>query len=93
MSYPKDEIAAPAAAASDPRSFELMRLWIAADSPRVALRVGVWDDPAAWGLMLAEVARHVAAAYAQSAGHDPADALERLLAGFRTELTGSVQTG
>ncbi len=86
MAYPKDEIAAPPSASVDSQSFEVARLWIADGAPRVALRVDVWDDPAAWGLLLAEVARHVAVAYNQSAGHDATDALERVLIGFRTEF-------
>lgn len=86
MSYPKDEIAAPPSVRDDDKSFELARLWIADGSPRVALRVGVWDDPAAWGVLLADVARHIAVAYSQSGGHDAADALERVLIGFRAEF-------
>ncbi len=86
MSYPKDEIAAPPSARTDAKSFELARLWIADGSPRVALRVDLWDDPAAWGLLLADVARHIAVAYSQSAGHDAGDTLERVLIGFRAEF-------
>lgn len=81
----------PPAARTDVQSFEVARLWIADGGPRVALRADVWDDPAAWGLLLADMARHIAIAYQQSGGHDVADALERVLVGFRTEFES--QTG
>lgn len=48
--------------------------------------MGVWDDPAAWGVLLADMARHVATAYHQSGGHDAGDALERVLVGFASEF-------
>ncbi len=86
MAYPKDEIAAPPSARTDAQSFEVARIWIADNAPRVALRVDVWDDPAAWGVLLADVARHIAIAYSQSADHDAAAALERVLSGFRAEF-------
>jgi uncharacterized protein DUF5076 len=88
MSYPKDELAAPPAAAADARSFEIARLWVADQAQHVALRTDVWPDPAAWGVVLAELARHVALAYQRRDGHDLEDALERLLAGFHAEIEG-----
>lgn len=93
MSYPKDELAAPPAARADPRSFEVARLWIADDRPHVALRTDVWDDPAAWGLLLADLARHVARAYHQASGHEPEAVLERVPAGFRAELESPTDEG
>jgi Domain of unknown function (DUF5076) len=86
MSYPKDELAPPPAAIDDARSFEIARLWIAADAQHVALRTNVWPDPAAWGIMLADLARHVALAHQGKENHDVADVLERVLAGFHAEL-------
>ena len=86
MSYPKDELAPPPASSVDARSFELARLWVASGAQHVVLRTDVWSDPAAWGIVLAELARHVALAYQRKDGHDFEDALERLLAGFHTEL-------
>jgi uncharacterized protein DUF5076 len=46
----------------------------------------VWPDPAAWGIVLAELACHVALAYHQREDHAIEDVLERVLAGFRSEL-------
>lgn len=86
MSYPKDELAPPRAAELDARSFELARLWLAGGAPHVSLRTGMWPDPAAWGIVLVDLARHVALAYHQSTDVPLGDAFERILVGLRTEL-------
>lgn len=86
MAYPKDEMAPSPVVAQDAKSFELARLWVANDAQHVVLRTDVWPDPAAWGIVLADLARHVALAYQHKDGNDREDALERVLAGFHTEL-------
>jgi hypothetical protein len=90
MSYPKDELAPPPASTVDAKSFEVARLWVANDAQHVVLRTDVWPDPAAWGIVLADLARHVALAYQQRGGHDLEDVLERVLAGFHTELESPI---
>jgi hypothetical protein len=47
---------------------EIARLWIADGDQHVVLSPKLWRDPAAWGLMLVDLARHVANAYEQQ-GH------------------------
>lgn len=86
MSYPKDELAPPESATDDPRAFELARLWLADGAPHVALRTGVWPDPAAWGVVLVDLARHVAVAYHESSDVALGEAFERILYGLRAEL-------
>lgn len=86
MSYPKDELPAPEAAYEDSQAFELLRLWFAEGAPRVAARLELWPDPAAWGFMLGEVARDLAARYADAADTDPAATLMRIRAGFSAEV-------
>jgi hypothetical protein len=96
MSYPKDEMIPPPAAVDDAKSFEIARVWVTSDAQHVALRTDVWPDPAAWGIVLADLARHVAVAYQQRGDLDVEDVLERVLAGFHTELesiTGSEDGG
>ena len=51
-----DQLAIPAAARQDARSFELLRVWIAKEDQHVSLRAGAWKDPAAWGIVLADLA-------------------------------------
>jgi hypothetical protein len=86
MSYPKDELVPPPSAIEDAMSFEIARVWVANEAQHVRLRVGVWPDPAAWGIVLADLARHVALAYHHAEDHDVEQVLERVLAGFQTEL-------
>jgi hypothetical protein len=86
VSYPKDELTPPAAAAEDPKSFEIARLWMADDAQHVVLRTELWPDPAAWGIVLADLARHVAVSYQRSSGYGAGEALERVLTGLRAGL-------
>ena len=66
-----DQLRVPEPARTDAKSFELLRVWIAHQDQRVSLRVGVWKEPEAWGMMLADLARHIAAAFEQADKRDP----------------------
>lgn len=52
-------------------------MWAANGQQHVSLEIGLWSDPAAWGLVLVDLATHVANAYAAQ-GHDRAEVLERI---------------
>jgi hypothetical protein len=78
------ELKIPDIAKSDPGSVEILRVWLSGGSQHVSLKTGVWDDPAAWGLMLADLARHVANSYAVQ-GKDREETLSRILKGFKVE--------
>jgi Domain of unknown function (DUF5076) len=80
------QLAVPEVARRDPNSFELLRVWIANEGQHVSLRAGVWDDPAAWGLMLADLARHVANAYREEAALDGPATLRRIKDAIAVEL-------
>ena len=85
----KDSLPIPAAASRDPRSLEVLRVWIANGEQHVALAFGMWDDPAAWGLLLADLARHIAEAHAQQDDDvDAEDFLEQIRSGLEAELDG-----
>jgi hypothetical protein len=81
-----DQLLIPDAAKEDPKSFELLRVWVANKGQHVSLRTGVWSDPAAWGIMLADLARHVANSFQQDAGLDRLKTLQRIKAVLDTEL-------
>jgi hypothetical protein len=81
------QLLVPEAAQKDPRSFELLRVWLSGGQQLVSLRVGAWDDPAAWGIMLADLARHVANSYEQEKGFDRIKTLQRIRAGLDAELS------
>jgi hypothetical protein len=83
----KDSRPIPAAASRDPRSLEVLRVWIASGEQHVALAFGMWEEPGAWGLLLADLARHIAEAHAQNDEDvDAEDFLEQIRAGFEAEL-------
>ena len=82
-----DQLIIPDAAKRDSKSFELLRVWIAENNQHVSLRAGVWEDPAAWGIMLADLAGHVANTYEQSEGRNRAETLQRIKAGFDAEMS------
>jgi hypothetical protein len=81
-----DQLLIPDTAKTDPKSFEILRVWIANRGQQVSLRVGVWRDPAAWGIMLADLAKHIANSYAQDMALDRLKTLQRIKAAFDAEL-------
>ncbi len=77
----------PPAAQRDKAGFEVLRVWIAEQGQHVSIRSGAWEDPFAWGIVLADLARHIANAHAiQSDKVDKEAFLERLLEGFEAEI-------
>lgn len=87
-----DELSIPDAAKRDPKSFELLRVWIAEKGQHVSLRTSVWSDPAAWGIMLVDLAHHIANAYQQTEGRDKVEVLKRLRAGLDAEFSKRTDT-
>ena len=81
-----DQLRVPEPARTDAKSFELLRVWIAHQDQHISMRVGVWKEPEAWGMMLADLARHIAAAFEQSEKRDAMDTLARIKAAFETEM-------
>jgi hypothetical protein len=77
----------PPAAVRDKASFELLRVWVAEQGQHVSLRSGTWDDPFAWGIVLADLARHIVNAESMHRKEfDPDAFLERMLEGFHAEI-------
>jgi uncharacterized protein DUF5076 len=81
-----DYLVIPVAATTDAKSFEILRVWVADKGQHTSLRADVWSDPAAWGIMLADLARHVTNSYHQSAGLDQVKTLRRIKAVLDAEL-------
>jgi hypothetical protein len=75
----------PNSATQDPRAREILRVWAAFGKQHVTLEPSLWDDLDTWGLMLVDLAPHVANAYEQSRRMDSATALDRLKRGFDAE--------
>jgi hypothetical protein len=75
----------PPLAKADPQAIEIARVWLAAGNPHVSLRPDAWEDPAAWGLLLVDLAKHLALGYHQATGRDPDHTLKRIREGFDAE--------
>lgn len=85
MNHPR-ELPIPGAAAADERAIELARVWAAGGRLNVTLATQIWEDPANWGLMLVDLARHVSNAYASGPGGMSREGvLERIKSGFDAE--------
>ena len=91
------ELLVPPAAKSDPKALELVRVWAIHGQQHVSISPEVWEDPATWGIMLVDLARHVANYYSQQRGMNREEVLSRIKALFeaewespRSEVTGGV---
>lgn len=73
----KRELEKPPIADGDARAIEVLRVWAAPDSPQQLTLRTTWKDPGAWGLLLVDIARHAANAYAKD-GQDRITALARI---------------
>jgi hypothetical protein len=76
----------PRIAMQDPNSFELLRVWIANNGQHVSLRSSVWADPAAYGIMLCDLMRHIANSYHQNEGRNWDETFQRIKAGLEAEF-------
>jgi hypothetical protein len=79
------ELPVPSAVGADPEAIELLRVWAAGGKQHVSLATEVWDDPAAWGIMLVDLARHIASAYEQSSSQPYVASLKRIRETFDAE--------
>lgn len=75
----------PPIAKSNPKSVEVLRVWAAPGGPQQLTLHPTWPDPAVWGLMLADIARHAARAYGEQ-GQDPETSFNRIISALHAEL-------
>ena len=87
-----DELPIPPRAVAATRAVEIARAWIADGTQHVTLNAPAWKDPAAWGMFLVDLARHVANAYQQSEGRDHDEVLARIKVGFDAEWNHATDT-
>jgi DNA-binding GntR family transcriptional regulator len=82
----------PEAALEDEDSVEMLRVWIAAKKLHCSMKVGMYRETTkipeekAWGMILADAARHVANALESGYGVDAKTALHKIRASFINEL-------
>jgi hypothetical protein len=82
----------PEAAVLDESSVEMMRVWIAQKRLYTSLKVGMYKETSkvpeekAWGMILADAARHVADALEKAYGADAQESLRAIRDAFAREL-------
>lgn len=77
------EIPIPAPVYDDPDAAEVARIWITKGQQVVTL-FPAFEEPQAWGMMLLDLARHVANAY-ESQGHNREEVLRQIYDMFVAE--------
>lgn len=81
-----NELNIPPPADTEPDAHELLRVWRYSEGECVSLDVDPKLDPGAWGIILVDLARHVARAYTQRGIGSDRDNYARVLAGLIAEL-------
>ncbi|WP_321472870.1 DUF5076 domain-containing protein [uncultured Paludibaculum sp.] len=80
------DLSVPAEVETDPKAREVVRAWVANGGLVCALRPETWSDASIWGILLADVARHVANAVHDLNGDEPGATVEKIRALFNAEL-------
>jgi hypothetical protein len=81
-----EELPIPESVIAASKKAELARIWLADGDQVVTLSPRLWDDPGSWGLMLVDLAKHVALAY-EAKGLNSTEALARIKAAMEAEWT------
>ncbi|OHT18792.1 DUF5076 domain-containing protein [Edaphosphingomonas haloaromaticamans] len=87
-----DERLIPAAALRDNDAWEPLRVWVAERKLHCSIKVGVYEEngplpeDAAWGIILADVANHIADALAKEGLRDRDAAIREIFRSFVSEL-------
>jgi len=74
---PTRELEVPPIANSNSQAMEVLRVWAAPGQPQQLTLRTTWKDAGAWGLLLADVARQAANAYANE-GQNGAEVLGKI---------------
>jgi hypothetical protein len=91
MTAPYDALSIPPTAA-DKGGIEVLRAGVVDGSLNVMLR-RAFNDPRAWGVLLADVARQVARVYAQEKSEDEAQILASIRDALIAEINAPANTG
>ncbi len=85
---PKRELTIPPDAQTAADATEIIRAWIANKGLHCSLLTDTWGDDEAifWGILLSDVARHVASAIQKTHGTAPQQTLEIIREHFNSEL-------
>jgi len=70
----------------EPEAFEVLRVWAHVDQIFITLRYDVFEDAAAWGIFLVDLAHHIANALEQEKIMSRDAALDRIWQGLRVAM-------
>jgi hypothetical protein len=92
MANKRRQLPLPPAAENDPNATEMARTWIAENGLHCVLNVGMWhkdsrhDERHCWGIMLADMARHVANALEEVTSLDRRESVRMIAEAFNVEI-------
>lgn len=86
MTTPKRDLSIPGEVVRDSKASEVLRAWVANGGLVCSLRPEIWEEPGYWGILLADVARHVANAVNDLNGADQSETLAKIREYFMREL-------
>jgi uncharacterized protein DUF5076 len=69
------------------QSVEVLRAWIIDQGLQCSILPTAFEDPRAWGILLADVARHIGNALRDASGRDPGKTVQKIRLMFNTELS------
>ena len=73
-------------------AIEVLRAFVLDGGLSIAFQ-RAFEDPDMWGLLLVDIARHAARAYARESNYSEEDALERIVEMFEAEIARPTDTG
>lgn len=86
------ELIVPAEVQTDAQAAEILRLWTTPSGERVVLDVDPALDVGVWGIILVDLARHVARAYEARGSGTGTQNFQRIIASFVAELREPTNT-
>jgi Domain of unknown function (DUF5076) len=78
MTHHRYELPIPGPAAENKDAREILRIWGAGGKQRISIDTEGEGGPAGWGIVLVDLARHVAVAYEQSGEMKGTEVLDRI---------------
>jgi hypothetical protein len=91
MAGPKEQPLPPDVLARDD-AVEILRVFVLDGGLSMAFQ-RAFEEPDMWGLLLVDLARHAARAYARESGYTEEDAMNRILEMFQSEIERPTDTG
>ncbi len=85
------ELPIPPDLGSDPNAAEILRVWVIHEQLRCSLYTGAFEEPATWGVLLADIVRTITGALAENEGKDGQETRREIVAAFQNELANEPQ--